>query len=81
MSPLAQINNHWGGLESIQNIKTLDDNIAEDKALQQLADELRAIHAAMLAMPIQILSVAEKDQFNAINETLKTLWSKYCKQL
>ncbi|NRB39577.1 MAG: insulinase family protein [Pseudomonadales bacterium] len=74
MSPLAKLNNSWGGLNSIQTIKALDDKIADEKELNVLIDKLKQIHTAVLAMPMQVLSIAEKDQFPAIQQTIKQLW-------
>ncbi len=76
MSPLASINEMWGGLEGIQRIKVLDESLKDDSALKNLSSMLNTIHQAMIKMPIQILSVAEKEMSETVKESLQALWQK-----
>ncbi len=74
MSPLAKLNEDWGGMTGTKILKQLDDAIKDDTELTKLCDALKEIHKKVIAMPMEILSVAEKDLQEAIKESLTTLW-------
>ena len=75
MSPTAKLNNRLSGLEGIQRLKQVDDSLSDASALQQLADQFKAIHEKIISAPRQYLSVAEKDQQKLIEEDIKQYWS------
>ena len=76
LSPLAHLNENWGGMSGIKQLKALDKQLAEPAAQQALAMDLQNIHQTMQAMPLQILSVSEAAHQQAIDQTLSTLWKK-----
>ncbi|MFT4520953.1 MAG: Zn-dependent M16 (insulinase) family peptidase [Halioglobus sp.] len=74
MSPLAQIQHQTSGLSGISALRTLDDRLAEDSALEGFADELQALHNSLVAQPLQFLAIAEKDKVDAVADQAATLW-------
>jgi presequence protease len=74
MSPLAQWNETWGGMQGIKTIKQLDDSLKNPQQLEKFTRALSDIHQQMLKMPIQILSVSEKEHQQAIEASLQNLW-------
>ena len=77
LSPLARLNEQWGGMSSIRQVKLLDKALKEPSALQQLSGKLAALHQAMQAMPLQILSVAEQELQADIHHSLFGLWQHH----
>ena len=59
MSPLARLNHELTGLAGIRALKSLDDSLKDDDALRAFAKRLQAMHRAVVAMPRQLLVVAE----------------------
>lgn len=74
LSPLAKINEHWSGLSAIKQLKALDSSLDEGNNLQQLAEHLAAIHHAMQTASITLLSVAEAEQQDLIEQSIASLW-------
>ena len=74
MSPLAKMNEHWGGMQGIAWLKELDESVKSDDSLNDLAETLKAIHHKVTQMPVQLLSIAESEHQSAIDEKLQTLW-------
>ncbi len=60
MSPVAKLKNRSGGFPGIKSIKALDDGLSDPKALQQLADDLTALHEKVCQSPVQVLVVGEE---------------------
>ena len=61
LSPIAKLSHKLSGLESIQDIKKLDDSLDDVKALESLAERFRAIHEAINTAPQQFMWVSEAD--------------------
>lgn len=61
LSPIAKLTHKLSGLKSIQDIKTLDDSLDDTKALDILAEQFRAIHAAINGAPKQFMWVSEDE--------------------
>jgi len=61
LSPIAKLNHELSGLKSIQDIKTLDDSLDDSKALDELTERFRAIHAAIGQAPKQFMWVSEAE--------------------
>ncbi|WP_370277860.1 insulinase family protein [Pontibacterium sp.] len=76
MSPAAQLAHHSRGLASIRYVKELDDRLNEAAELQQLSDQLLAIHEKVKVAPRQFLLVAETEQQTALAETLADTWGE-----
>ncbi|CAA0125765.1 Uncharacterised protein [BD1-7 clade bacterium] len=74
MSPLANINEGWGGMQGIVWLKQLDTSLQNETEVQALADKFAAIHEKVRKMPMQILSITEADEKAAIDESLTHLW-------
>lgn len=74
MSPLAKLNENWGGMTGTKTLKKLDDAIKNKDELIKLCNTLKEIHNKVIAMPMQILSVAEKDHQATIKQSLTELW-------
>ena len=62
ISPGAKLGHRWGGLQGIQSIKQLDAALQDKSKLQQLADQLQAIHNLVLSAPRKWLLVAEDEK-------------------
>ena len=76
MSPLARLNENWGGMTGIKTLKALDDSLQNSAALEKICSTLQAIHSKFGQMPLQILNVAEKEHQEAISLSLKQLWQQ-----
>lgn len=76
LSPLAWLNENWGGLTAIKALKQLDKQLDEPDELNALAQKLERIHQAVLQMPITILNVAEQQNQATIEQTLAQLWQQ-----
>ncbi len=59
MSPLARLNHELSGLAGIRSLRTLDDSLKDEQALAGFAGNLAALHRQVIAMPRQLLVVAE----------------------
>lgn len=59
MSPVAQLKNRIGGLPGIKSIKKLDDSLSDAAALNELAEQLKALHKKVCESPVQALVVGE----------------------
>jgi len=64
MSPTARLSHQVGGLAGISSLKALDDSLDDEKSLNQLAERLRAVHAAIGASPKQFMWVSEAEASN-----------------
>ncbi|MEH6580271.1 MAG: insulinase family protein [Amphritea sp.] len=74
LSPAAQLSENQRGLSSIRAIKALDDALADASELQQLADQLGALHSKIVAAPRQYLVVAEPEHEKQLVATLCDQW-------
>ncbi|MGI1671358.1 MAG: insulinase family protein [Neptuniibacter sp.] len=74
MSPSAALTQSTKGLESIKFFKELDDNLASDSALQELSDQLVALHEKIKQAPRQFLMVAEEEHQAALQSELESTW-------
>ena len=66
ISPAAALAHRWDGLEAIRQLKQLDDALASDEALQNLADKLVEIRKLLAAGNRQLLLVGEQDQLDGL---------------
>ena len=74
MSPSAALTQSTKGLESIKFFKNLDDNLASGSALQELSDQLVALHEKIKQAPRQFLMVAEEEHQAALQSELESTW-------
>ena len=76
MSPLADINEQWNGMSGIKKIKRLDDSLSNTAKLKAFSQALTTIHQLISSMPMQILSIAEKEHQAAIQQNLSNYWQQ-----
>jgi Zn-dependent M16 (insulinase) family peptidase len=74
MSPLAQLNHELSGLAGIRRLRALDDSLREPEALGAFADTLAGLHRQVLAMPRQLLVVAETHKTAEVAEQAAHTW-------
>lgn len=77
VSPAAAINHRWDGLQGLQTLKTLDEQLAKEIALAELADQFAQLHELIKTAPCHILSVSEAEQQDAIASVLTEAWQAY----
>ena len=73
-APAARLSHNLRGLQSIRNVKQLDDALADENQLKALAEQLQALHQKMLAMPRRFLLVAEPEHQQSLAAALATVW-------
>lgn len=73
-SPVAAISHRLRGLEGIRALKKLDDDLAEDRALERFAEELREIHRRVLEASRQFLLIGEEHRRERLMEELAAVW-------
>ena len=76
MSPLAKLQHEQSGLAGIRQLRTLDDSLADEEALNTFAEQLGALHGELLSTPMQFLAIAEKDKLALLAEHASSLWSQ-----
>jgi Zn-dependent M16 (insulinase) family peptidase len=59
MSPLARLNHELSGLAGIRSLRALDDSLQNEQLLAGFGAELGSLHQQVVAMPRQLLVVAE----------------------
>ena len=75
LSPVAALNHRWDGLQGLQNLKALDDNLDETGgALAAFAARLERLRDRLQAAPRQLLVVSEAERQDAIAEALAARW-------
>ncbi len=77
LSPAAALSHRWDGLQGLQTLKTLDEEIAEEIMLADLADQFVQLHELIKVAPCQILSVSDAEQQNPIASALSECWQPY----
>jgi len=74
-SPSALVAHNAKGLQSIINIKALDNSLADDTKLAELAEQFKAMHQKIANAPRRFLIVAEPEQKEALVGTLGSQWA------
>ncbi len=77
MSPVAMLSHQLSGLDGIRACKALDDSLASADALQQLSEQLAALHKGVLAMPFEHVMVAESDALEEASTTASEVWQGF----
>ncbi len=77
MSPSAALAHRLRGLEGIRRLKRLDDSLDEPQQLEQLAQQLHAIHRHILAAPRRLLLIAEQERRGQLLQELAQAWQPY----
>ena len=71
LSSYGYLNQRWGGMSGLIQLRTLNDSITTEDGLEQLSQQLQDIHQLFLNQPRQYLLVSENDklsQFGAVIE-------------
>jgi len=76
MSPVAKFTHELSGLAGIQSVKTLDDSLKNDAALQALSEKFKQLHRAIITGKKQMLLIAEQEALPDIEREAATLWGK-----
>jgi len=74
MSPLAKLNHELSGLAGIRTLRALDDGLKNSGNLASFADELAQLHSKVVAMPRQILLIAEEERTAAVADLAAQTW-------
>jgi Zn-dependent M16 (insulinase) family peptidase len=77
MSPLAHLNHHLSGLPGIQSLRSLDDSLKTDSALQAFSDRLGEIHNSVSAMPLQLLAITDDHSIENVANTAAKTWQGF----
>jgi Zn-dependent M16 (insulinase) family peptidase len=77
MSPLANLNHQLSGMNGIKSLRDLDDSLQEESGLQKFAASLEDIHRQVVAMPMQLLTVAEPHKIEAAADQSLSIWSGF----
>ena len=75
-TPVAALDHQWHGLAAIQQLKTLDQQLADPAQLQAFADRLSAIAAQLQQAPRQLLLIGEAAQQRAIFDGVAATWGE-----
>ncbi len=79
ISSIAHLGFRQQGLLSIKKLKALDDGLKGDKGLDQLIQQLKAMHQKILAQPWQMLLVGESENKDQYLDDLNKYWQKKSK--
>ena len=77
MSPAARLRHELGGLAGIKHCKSLDDSLLEKGRLQAFAGQLAGLHAQVLDMPFQFLTVADAEYTDELAENCLQFWQGF----
>jgi Zn-dependent M16 (insulinase) family peptidase len=75
MSPLANLNHQLSGMNGIKSLRALDESLKNEQALQDFTDQLADIHQQVVAMPFQLLTIAEGHKVTEVAEQSLKTWS------
>lgn len=74
MSPVARLSHRYAGLEGIQYIKTLRDELTEAAARDKMLSDFSRLHQQILAANPQFLVIGEPGSDSALLADLDQLW-------
>nr|MBP6700115.1 peptidase M16 [Halioglobus sp.] len=74
MSPLARLNHELSGLAGIRSLRALDDSLQNEQLLAGFAAELGSLHQKVVAMPRQLLVVAEDHRMAEVAAIAAQTW-------
>ena len=80
-SPAAKLSHQLSGLASIQTIKSLDEELQENTALQLFAEQLSELHQHLHNNSHQILHIAEEDRLGELIEKTSKIWNGFDSQV
>ncbi|BBB26277.1 insulinase family protein [Amphritea japonica] len=74
LSPAAQLSHNLRGLQSIREVKALDDSLNDEQNLIKLAGQLEQIHQKIITAPRRFLIVAEPEHQQVLASSLAQQW-------
>ena len=74
LSPIARLNHRFSGLEGIRALKQLDDSLADDGRIDELAQQFAAIHQTLVQAPRQYMLVAEPGKTESCIGEMASVW-------
>ncbi len=77
MSPSALLSHQLSGLAGIKSCKDLDDSLQDPTQLQSFADQLQAIHQQVMAMPFQLLTIADGEDTEQLVQSTQAAWQGF----
>ena len=80
MGPCGWLAQHWGGMEGIKRIKSLDMSLQNETQLHALADRFERLRNILIDAPQQLLVVSEASQQEALHEALEDQWRELRKE-
>ncbi|NGZ05148.1 MAG: peptidase M16 [Magnetococcales bacterium] len=75
LSPVAALNDHWGGLVAVKRLKNLDKMLDDPRELTRFAERLEALRDRLRQAPGRMLIVGEEEDFSSFAQVLVTQWS------
>ena len=75
MSGLASLNHELSGLAGIRSLRALDDGLRDGQTLAEFAEKLADLHRKVLAMPRQLLLVAEDHRIAEVAAIAAQTWA------
>ncbi|HFD87515.1 MAG TPA: peptidase M16, partial [Gammaproteobacteria bacterium] len=74
MSGRARMSHETRGLEGIRRLKALDDSLAEQENLEQMAAELADLHKILSGGKASFLLIGEQEQLDPMQQDIERLW-------
>jgi len=77
VSKAAKLSQTLRGLESIKNLKALDDRLADKGELKAFTHQLAQIHQNVIKMPREFLLITESEQLALSQEAMLAPWAQF----
>ncbi len=74
MSPVGKISHQLSGMESISQLKKLDQSLQDSAALEKFVGELAAIHDKIRRAPKQFLLIGDDEKMQDYYQSLQACW-------
>ncbi|MBF0180506.1 MAG: insulinase family protein [Magnetococcales bacterium] len=74
LSPVAALNDLWGGLDAVKRLKELDKSLDDPARLAEFAERLAALNETLSRAPGQLLVVGEEEDMAEFTTGLARLW-------
>ena len=75
LNPVASLRHQLSGLQGIQHIKQLDNQLGQAAGLEELAGKFQAIHDAIVSMKRQFLVIGETEHLEDYLNDLAAEWA------
>ena len=72
LSANAYLNQRWGGMSGLAQIKALDQSLETQAGLESLAAQLEEIHQLVLGQPREYLLVAEEHRLDGFKQSINS---------